>query len=362
MSLGLALGGAALILLALLDMLWTTVAVSAGGGPVTSWESRILWSLLRRTAHGRPRQHELLHLGGLVVVLTVFVTWIGLLVLGWALVFSSGTAAVREVATADPASFAERLYFAGYTTATLGNGEFAPGPGLWRQLTYVATFSGLAVATMAITYLVPVTSAVTDRRTLGLQLATLGQTPQQLLVSAWRSGDWAALEHELSHLAPQLHLTGQRHLAYPILHYFHDVDERVAVAVGVPVLDEAMCIMQHGIAEHARANALPVASARAGVESFLTALGAGHIRAAPAAPPVPDLEPLRRAGLPTVSDEEFAAACASQEHRRRMLLGLARDDAWSWHTVRSDAEGRHDPGARHALPSDVDEAGAEEAV
>jgi hypothetical protein len=43
----------------------------------------------------------------------------------------------------------------------------------------------------------------------------------------------------------------------------------------------------------------------------------------------PSLDVLRRAGIPVVSDEEFAEALARERERRCLLAGLLYDDGWS---------------------------------
>lgn len=354
MSPVLAIAGAILVVVAVVDMLWTTVAASAGAGPVTSWLSHGLWSGARRLAvAGDGHSHRRLRIGGIGVVLVIFGLWIVALVLGWALVFASSTEAVVATDTGVPADFAERVYFAGYTTATLGNGEFIPGPGIWQQLTYIATFTGLGMATMAITYLILVTGAVTDRRTLALRISSLGESPHEILTSAWRGGSWTPLERELSQLAPELFQMGQRHLAYPVLHYFHDIEEPAAAAVAVSRLEEALTLMAYGVAEEARPHRLPLRSARNGVGSLLSALTAGHIAPSSAAPPLPTLEPLRRAGIPTVSDEEFSRVCETNRRRRQLLCGFLEDDGWGWRTLYAPVEGEGDEAA-DAVSSDLE--------
>lgn len=326
----LGLVGAALVLTALVDMLWTTLAVSAGGGPLTSAVSHGLWQGLRRVARHRPSPHRFLRITGVAVVVVVFVVWIGLFVLGWWLVFSSSPGAVREATTGASVGWVDRLYYVGFTTSTLGVGDLVPGPGWWQVLTVVAAFSGLSVVTMAITYLLPVASAVVDRRTLAIGISSLGDRPAEVVVNAWDGGDWRALERRIEDLEHQLGTLGQRHLAYPALHYFHDVEPESAAAVSIATLDEALTLLRFGIAPGSRPHALVLDSARTSVASFLDTLSAGHIGAEEEAPPPPALGPLRRVGMPTVTDDEFHAACAALDDRRRLLAAFVQDDGWSW--------------------------------
>lgn len=64
--------------------------------------------------------------------------------------------------------------------------------------------------------------------------------------------------------------------------------------------------------------------------------GSGMWWQASASPPAPttvmypDLDRLRDAGVPTVSDDEFADALADLDERRRKLLGAVDADEWYW--------------------------------
>lgn len=342
----LGLVGAALVGVALVDMLWTTVAVSAGGGPLTSSVSHRLWTGFCAAARRSDRAHRFLRFAGVVVVTAVFTVWVGLFVLGWWLVFSSSPGAVREATTGATVGWIDRLYYTGFTTSTLGVGDLVAGDGLWRVLTVVAAFSGLSVVTMSITYLVPVASAVVDRRTLGMEIASLGDHPADIVLAAWDGGDWQALERRLESFSRELGTLGQRHLAYPVLHYFHDVEPKVAAATSIATLDEALTLLRFGVVADARPHGLVLDGTRTAVASFLSTLSSGRIAAAASPPPLPLLQPLRDAGIPTVDEEEFGAACAGLRERRRLLLGFVQDDGWDWDVV--VAAGRHQDDAEEA--------------
>lgn len=348
--------GAGLVLVALVDMLWTTLAVSAGGGPITSTVSRGLWEALCRLGKRRSHPHRFLRWAGVAVVTSVFVIWVGLFVLGWWLVFSSSPGAVRNATTGAPVGWIARLYFVGFTTSTLGIGDLVPGDGLWRLLTVVAAFSGLSVVTMSITYLLPVASAVVDRRTLATGIASLGDNPPGIVVNAWSGGGWVALEQRLPMLEEQLVRLGQRHLAYPVLHFFHDVAPEAAAGVTIARLDEALTLLRFGVTPEARPHALVVDSARTSVAAFLSTLSSAHIGPSAELPAPPSLAPLRRAGVPTVSDEDFTEACADLDQRRRLLRGFLEDDGWTWAALDRDRHVEGDEAADDAVaPEEVEE-------
>ncbi|MFP5309390.1 MAG: hypothetical protein ACLGIR_07390 [Actinomycetes bacterium] len=326
--------GAGVLGVVVLDMLWTTVAATAGAGPLTTTVSTRLWDLARRLCLRRRRRHVAMRTAGVLVVLSVFLTWVAGTVLGWWLVLVSSPAAVVDTSTGEPVTASERLYVAGYVVATLGNGEYRPGLGVWQAVVVLGALTGLAVVTLSITYLVPVTGAVTDRRTLALELSSLGGDAAEVVLSgAAGERGWHALEQQLAAFAQPLHRTGQRHLAYPVLHHFHDVEPHAALAPRVAVLDDALLLLSAGVHPDHRPDPLPLQVTTAGVGSLLDTLAAAHITPVDEPPPAPDLARLRAAGVPTVSDAEFAAAVEARADRRRLLGGFVHDDGWDWDAV-----------------------------
>ncbi len=165
--------GLGLVGLVLFDLLWTTLAAAAGAGPVTARVSALTW----RVVKGGRRNNGGRQSSGVIVVVAVLVSWITLLWAGWLLAFSSADSAVVGTGTEKPAGTVARTYFVGYTVFTLGNGDFKPGGSFWQLATVTATGTGLVLVSLAITYLVPVTGAATDRRSLAGYIASLGESP-----------------------------------------------------------------------------------------------------------------------------------------------------------------------------------------
>lgn len=327
--------GLAIVVVVLVDVLWTTLAVGAGGGPITDKISTYLWSLIPR-GHG-PRQHRLLQVLGIVVTLTVLTLWIVALLAGWLLVFTSAPDAVVNASTGQPADFWSRLYFSGYTIFTLGIGDYRPSGGLWQILTVLATGSGLFLVTLAITYLVSVMSSAVQKRQLASQIFALGRSPHDIVARAWDGTQLRALDSHLQSLAPVIASMAQRHLAYPVLHYFHSVERNSATAPSIAMLDELLTLLEHGIAEDRRPARLVTAPVRDAVSEFLDALSSvfrSMARRLPEDPPaVPALCPLRECGVPTVAEEEWRENVDELADRRTKLLAFVAADRWHWDDV-----------------------------
>ena len=318
--------GLALVALALVDLAWTTVAAGSGAGPITGRLAGLLWTAAL-SQHRRRPSHELLSFSGVAVVFGVLGVWLGLVVVGWALVFSAADGAVVTSSTREPADFVSRLYFTGYTVFTLGNGDYVPGGGLWQLLTVVAVGTGLVLVTMSITYLVPVASAVAQRRQLASYIASLGRTPQEIVTRGWNGTDFSGLGQHLVSLAPLLQTSRQQHLAYPILHYFHSRDRNSAAAPNITNLSQALHLLRNGISEDARPDSALVDPLDRAIEGFLETLRDAHLK--PQEPvPLPALDPLRSHSIPVVSDAVYDRSGSDTERRRALLGGMLADDGW----------------------------------
>lgn len=323
------------VAIVVIDLLWTIMAAGAGGGPLTSALADRLWSALPR---GDTRaHHRLLQVAGVGVTVTIVFVWFLLLIAGWTLVFNASPDAVVHSGSGQPADVWARLYFTGFTVFTLGIGDYVPGDGVWQMMTVLATGSGLSLVTLAITYMLSVTSSVTQRRQLASQIAALGKSPVTILERAWDGQEFQGLEDQLRTLSSQVSDLGQRQLAFPALHYFHSVHRENAVAPGIAVLDELLTVLEHGvIAQHQ----LPQLTTRAFRDTITELLRTvttvfEHVGtdSAQDPPPTPDLTRLRRAGIPLRSDAEWEAAVAEHAERRRTLEAFLVVDGWPWDSV-----------------------------
>ena len=322
--------GIVLLLTLVFDVLWTVVASGAGAGPLTGRLSAVLWRLALRAGRGAdgPR-HRLLAFSGVAVV--VLLLLVGVLVAwgAWWLIYSASKGAVRVVEDGRPASLVQRLWFAGEGVFTSTGNDLTTGAGGWRGTRVAITATGLIFITLAITYLIPVASAAAERRQLAAYITSLGPTPETLVTRAWAEDGFGSLSQHLVALTAMVQLSAQRHLTYPVLHYLHSPTERTAAAVSYVVLDEAITLLRWGVAADARPDPAAVVPLGEAVGLFIETIRSTFVADFGDALPPPDLEALRRAGIPVVAEDEFAAALAGQRDRRCLLTGLLRDDGWS---------------------------------
>ncbi|MBD1835898.1 two pore domain potassium channel family protein [Cyanobacteria bacterium FACHB-472] len=257
------------------------------------------------------------------------------------------SASDRSLVSADskqPADTWERIYFIGYTLVTLGLGDYQPEGRIWQLATAIAAANGFLLITLAITYLISVVSAATQKRQLAIYIFCLGSNPSEILTKAWNGKDFGMLSQHLVSLTPMLALYGQNHLVYPVLHYFHSTDLQTAAEINVVVLDEALTLLECAVKPEHRPDAVALYALRESVLVFLDTLSSAFIKPAASAPPLPVLDELRASNIPLVSDEVFEKEVSSISKRRRLLLALVQNDGWTWKSISNRLGRRSVPG------------------
>ena len=319
--------GVGLLVLTLVDALWTTLWVDGAAGPVTSRVTSWAWRVLLRLAGHR---HRVLSLSGPLILVGTVLGWVLGLWVGWVVLFSADPQSLVDAREDGYADWTGRIWFVAYAMFTMGNGDFSPADGLWQLLASLVNGSGMFLVTLAITYVLSVVSAVVDKRAFASSVHALGRDGAALVLSGWSRGDLHALDRQLAQLSSQLAGLAEQYLSYPVLQYYHAARAEKSPALAAAVLDEALTLLRHGVAPDVAPDVAALTSARATVASFLQTMDVAFVPAAPEAPAPPDLQRLRDAGVPTVGDDEFSRALEDFDERRRSLLGLVRNDGWDW--------------------------------
>lgn len=326
----LAVAGALLVLGVLVDALATTVSVTEGAGPLTRRTSGRVWAGLVRLHRPDSSSVVLTAAGPMLLVGTVLLWVLGLWA-GWTMIMLVGDPAVVSSSTGAPATLADVVYFAGFTIFTLGVGDFAAATSTFRVLTAVASFTGLFLITLSITYLISVVRAVVASRALAVQVNALGATPGEIAAAGWDGAGFSSayVQHLVSFTA-QLATIAEQHLAYPVLHYFRSHSRDTAAAVAVAHLDDALLILQWAVAPAGGPGAAAVDPARAAVGRFVQTAGSTSSTPRGVDPPAaPDLGPLVAAGVPLGRADRFARQVEEESGRRRSLAQLVAAAGWS---------------------------------
>jgi len=323
--------GLLILIIVTIDVLVTTLTVG-GGGPITSRFSSWVWWIVLKIHHHKS-SHGLLSITGLVLLSGIALAWFVLTWVGWTFIFCAENSAVVNASSKIPADTWERIYFVGYTISTLGMGDYQAQGRIWQIATAISSASGFFLVTLSIAYLLPIVSAASEKRAFATYISSLGGTADEILSRAWNGQGFGELSSHLSSLTPTLTQQGEKHLAYPILHYFHSVERARSLPLSLIALDEALTLLQYGIPEKYKPEPAVLSSARRASAAFLKTLKSAYLEPASYNPQLPSLEILRSKGIPTVSDDEFWEKTKIITKRRRFLLALAENDGWTWDAI-----------------------------
>lgn len=224
------------------------------------------------------------------------------------------------------------LWFAGYTFTTLGYGDLVPGGPVWKVLSPLAAGNGFLLFTLAVTYAIPIVSAATEKRQLALIINALGRDPVEIIERHAGKGDFQSLCTQLQPIQSSVAATSQKHLVYPILHYFHSAEKDSALTLALVRLDEALSTFLFACPDLSPAARAQLCTAQHVLDGYLHTLQTAFIYPAREAPPIPDLDAC--SAFPYFRQ----APSAIREHlqrldRQKLLFAYVDNDGWQWHDV-----------------------------
>jgi hypothetical protein len=224
----------------------------------------------------------------------------------------------------------ERFYFAAYTIATLGLGDFRPAGAGAQAATALAALTGLVLFTLAISYVTFVVSAVVGVRAFASDVFALGSTGAEAAAALVVDGTAGTTVTTVSALSGQLTTLAQQHRAYPLLHAFRARSPDLATAPAVGILVDTVVILSALTTRSARP---PLALRKAVIAAASQYLknAPRHVRRPEQRPPTPSL-PLSTlaecgVGVDVVLLAERLAEC---DDIRRELAARIAGDGFAW--------------------------------
>lgn len=329
-----AIAGIAIIVYVMKDLITTTLSFQ-GGGHLTNFISENLWRLCLKLA-GHDGKKKMLERVGHMLLVLIILTWVMGMWLGAFLLLLSDPASVLNSTTEEITTASEKLYFAGYTLSTVGNGDYKPGSNLWDIVTNLLAFSGLAFITVSITYIMPVLSAVILQVKLSVFLNSLGNSPQQVLLNCWNGENFDRLLRHDADLADMITEHSQNHKAYPIIHFFHNIEQRQSVVLNLAIFDEAINFLKFGVQEEVRPSDAELLTIRGAQDYYLYVLDRHHKNEEQEPYTFPEMkwDALMEAGIPLKTPllSDFHSPETFKE-RREVLTYLLHQDGWSWDEI-----------------------------
>ena len=307
-----------------------TAFVPTGEGRITAAIGRLCFKTFMFLS-GKEGNHRVLNYIGLACILLTISTWTLLLWTGFSCIYVADTNSILVGTSKAPTDTFEKIYHVGYTLSTLGIGDYVPGNNFWRIFTSFVSFIGLVTVTMSITYLVPVISNAIQKRSLSLQVSSIGETPEQIVINSYNGKDFSDLSNILSDLSAGIFLYTQNHVAYPILHHMHSNNPSENIVLKLVALDEALTIFLYHVPASQRPNLLEVQSVRRAITAYLKTIT--YMTPTDEPPPLPRFGMIEEfTGLQL--ERTQGAACAELYEalgkRRKLLYADLQMDGWQW--------------------------------
>ena len=320
------LAGITVVLITAYDLIYTTFS-PRGAGFVSDFITSVIWNTLR-LFYKITGDHRILRGAGIIIVCATLLSWLLLLWAGQFMIVLADQDAVVDSTTNVPATNMQRLYYSGYILSTMGNGDYKGGTDGWRVYSAVISFAGLTLITIAISYMVPVISAVTERRALSIRIRAIGESAQNIILDNWDGNSCQRLKDHFSGLAESIALQGQMHLSYPVLQYFHHGRKATALLPSLAILDEALTMMLLYLPESTRPDPQHLIPLRKAITNFLLTLDIVSNRAEETEVPPLEVDLLRAHNLPLKHPD--TELISTLDYRRKMLRSMIEHDGWKW--------------------------------
>ncbi len=315
-----------------IDILKTTLSMQ-GGGWLTSRFSQAFWNVMLKISGKNGKSKLLAHTGFFLLVLIIII-WVGLLTISLFLLLQSDVDSIVN-SSKIPASTLEKLYYAGYVLSTLGIGDYMASNDLWRIVTNVYAFTGLILITMSVTYFIPVLSAIIKQRKMGINLRSLGSSPQEIVSNAWNGKDYSFFKLQLLSFSDALLEHNQNHRAYPVIHYFHNSEKEHAIILQIARLNEAIYILEKGVKTEYAIPDQELSSIRSALDNYIKVIKeVSNISRAKEAPQPSAINLLQEKGMISANTQRIDFP-KDVQNDRAMFLSLIERDGWKWDDVSS---------------------------
>ncbi len=320
------ISGIVVIVLVTIDFLITTLRMG-GGGFISSLVSKGLWNMIFFLAKKNAKS-PLLSIAGFLILIKLITTWLLLIWLGFSLIYLSDANSVLETSNKIPTDTVGNIYFVGYILSSLGNGDLMAGSDFWRILTNLMSFYGFFFITLTITYILPVLDAAIKKRTLSAYIYQLGNNPVEILKNGWNGENFDMLYDQFKSLHTLVLDHTERHLAYPILHYFHSQHPKYAAPLTLAILDETITIQEMYQLDKSTA-AYNWKILRQSIDAYLDVLSNSEAPGDQENPPFPYRKNLQAFPV-SISENEEQQKIEKLSKRRKRWARLIKNGGWEW--------------------------------
>lgn len=319
------------LIIVLIDVFKTILYIN-GGGRLSSFVARKIWRFYYFLA-GKDGRSPILNLTGGTILIGLVLMWILMIWLGYSLIYLSDPHSVVNSNTGAQAGVIGKIYYVGYTLTSLGNGDLKSGSDVWRIVSNIMGMNSMVFISLGISYLLPVLQAVIDKRTLAVYINRLGESPQEIIEKGYNGKDFSPLYDRFQQLEEMILKHAERHLAYPILHYFHSNKTSHAVRLNLARLEEALNIQEiYKLDDSEKAYHWKIL--RGAMDNLSERLSESYAVEEDKPPEFNYWENLSDKLRSKVPEERHPIEIGEViNHRRSRILKFIKNDGWTWQDV-----------------------------
>lgn len=220
------LGGLGLVVVGLLDVFFTVLHYDDFGF-LSKRLHRGIWGALRRLTAPMPRnlRNFVLSLGGPLMIPATILLWLGLVTVGFALIYYAGKGGENFAFDYDvDQSFGRMLYLSGVTVATLGYGDITPISPLYELMALSESLIGFGLLSLSISYVLGTYSVLHQLTILDSDLYHQAEDPtdpKSTLISHFPEGHPKNLDPHLMSLYRGMIAYAEGLRRYPVVYYFY---------------------------------------------------------------------------------------------------------------------------------------------
>jgi hypothetical protein len=247
--------GILLLILVFYDIFATILRATRYPGPFSQIINRGLWWLFSNLTRklDRRSRHRILSMVGPLLMPLLVTTFVTILVTGFALIYIPRIPTDFLINETETINYViQAFYFSGITFLTIGYGDVVPVTPFTRIIAIAEGFSGIAILSLSITYLLTVYSALERKRTLALSFyheARQGADVAGFISNHFSRGKFHSLTETLRGATRDLQELLESHLEHPIIHYFHPLEVYKGLPRALFVVLETVSILNAHVDE-----------------------------------------------------------------------------------------------------------------
>lgn len=235
---------------------FVTVLHPQAESPFSSRLQLGVWAIMRLAARGLPgrSRHRLLGLAVPLMIAVLVAVWIGVILIAFGLIYAAWIDVPGAFRSADPSvvlDWTDALYFSGVTLGTIGYGDVQPVEDLLRILAVIEGFSGVAILSLSIAYVLELYPVLQRQSVLAVLLneETAGKVGGLPMLERYlRNSNFDALADLLRIINLELLYLAEAHRRLPVLHYIHPTDVERSFLRVLLVVRNLVGVLRYGMA------------------------------------------------------------------------------------------------------------------